>query len=88
MDSYNETGAFNTSIKTENRDTDAKNPVRCHYKPRSFVPFVLYLIWAYFTLPFLFSSMQTIFGTGAMSLLGNAAVIVLSKLRTRTEISI
>lgn len=79
MDSYNERGAFPTSIETRALGgNDNENPVRCHYRPRSFMPVVLYLIWAYLTLPLLFSTVQTVFGTGLMSLVGIVAVIALS----------
>lgn len=74
MDLYNEKGVFPTS-------SDMKtNPVRCHYRPRSFMPLVIYLIWAYLTLPLLFSTILSAFGTGVMSFLGGTAVIVLSML--------
>ena len=68
MNFYEKNGVFPTSLSTE----DGQNftgPLRCHYRPRSIVPMLMFSLWASFCLPLIFNSLKGLLGTGMMSLL-------------------
>jgi len=79
MDDYNENGVFPSSL-TSAESKYFKSPIRCHYRPRSFIPMVLYLVWTYCAIPLVIAGLKSVFGTGIMSIFAGLLVLVLSKL--------
>ena len=82
MDSYNENGVFPSSLTslTSAGSKYFKSPIRCHYRPRSFIPMVLYLVWTYCAIPLVIAGLKSVFGTGIMSIVAGLLVLVISKL--------
>jgi hypothetical protein len=76
MDAYNENGVFPSSLPSKYFE----GPIRCHYRPRSFIPMVIYLVWTYFTIPLVTAGLKSIFGTGIMGIFGGLLVLGISKL--------
>lgn len=80
MDSYNENGVFPSSLTslTSAGSKYFKSPIRCHYRPRSFIPMVLYLVWTYCAIPLVIAGLKSVFGTGIMSIVAGLLVLVIT----------
>ncbi|XP_059351015.1 1-acyl-sn-glycerol-3-phosphate acyltransferase gamma-like [Daphnia carinata] len=77
MDTYEKNGVFPTTLAAE----DAKyfnGPIRCHYRPRSILPFLLFCLWSSFCLPFMFHSVKWLLGTGFTSLMAVVFIFAIS----------
>lgn len=77
MDAYEKNGVFPTALAAE----DAKyfnGPIRCHYRPRSALPFLLFCLWSSFCLPFMFNSVKWFLGTGFTSLMAVVFIFAIS----------
>ncbi|EFX76870.1 1-acyl-sn-glycerol-3-phosphate acyltransferase gamma-like [Daphnia pulex] len=74
MDAYEKNGVFPTSLAEEDSKY-FKGPIRCHYRPRSALPFLLFCLWTSFCLPLMFNSVKCLLGTGFSSLLAIVFII-------------
>lgn len=81
MDGYKEDGVFPNTVP-EKKSMHFKGPIRCHHRARSFLPLVIYLLWAYFTLPSVLKVLNIAFGAGFVSVLAGAAIFGISNLST------
>lgn len=78
MEEYEQNGVFPTSL-TENDGNYFNGPIRCHYRPRSFWPFLLFCLWTCVCLPVLFNGLKWILGTGVISLLAGICILGIGK---------
>lgn len=77
MEAYKEDGMFPASPPAGS-EKYFKGPIRCHYKPRSVAPSLVYAAWVYFTWPLIFNTLKVAFGTGLMGLTVGLAIFGIS----------
>lgn len=77
MDSYAKNGMFpNGMLDNENWESNEK--IRCHYRPRSILPLLLFSLWTYLCLPQIFNLLKCLMGTGPMTLAAGFVIFGLS----------
>lgn len=76
IDAYEENGVFPTTIGDNG---ESNKPIRCHYRPRSFVPALCFGVWSCFCLPLMFNSLKWFLGSGLMSFVAALLIFGMSK---------
>lgn len=75
ISAYEENGVFPTKTG-DNGESDKL--IRCHYRPRSSMPAILFALWSCFCLPLIFNSLKWFLGSGLMSLAAGLLIFGMS----------